>query len=423
MRAQGDLGKLPAAGMPWFMTVFGRDTIITCLQTLLFGPELARERARGAGRAPGDGGRSLARRRAGEDRPRGPARQGGQELVRPLLRHGRRDAALPRPALGGVALDGRRGARQRAPRAGARALEWIDEYGDRDGDGFVEYQRRTERGLDNQSWKDSGDSQRFPDGTSPKSPIAPCEVQGYVYDAKLRMAELAREVWRDRALADRLEQDADRLKSAFDEAFWVEERGGYYALALDRDKKPVDSLRRTWATCSGAASSRRSGSTQIVDAPDGRPALVRLGRADDVDRRRGFNPLWYHNGTVWPHDNSLIAWGWPATRAGRRRSGSSSGCSARPSTSASSCRRSSRALRAETPFPIAYPTAARPQAWAAGTPVLLARSCSGCSPTAAGRRSRRSRRELPSWAGDVRLTGVRPSTARGTCWSTADVSA
>ena len=123
-----------------------------------------------------------------------------------------------------------------------RALEWIDRYGDRDGDGFVEYEKRSERGLDNQSWKDSHDSQRFADGRVAEPPIAPCEVQGYVFDAKQRMAEIAREVWRDRELGDRLDREAKELRRAFNEAYWVDERGGYYALALDGDKRPVDSM-------------------------------------------------------------------------------------------------------------------------------------------------------------------------------------
>src|SRR4029453_16648116 len=102
-----------------------------------------------------------------------------------------------------------------------RALEWIDRWGDRDGDGFVEFLKRSDRGLDVQSWKDSHDSQRFADGAFARGAIAPCEVQGYVYDAKLRVAELAREVWRDRELAERLEREAAELKRRFDEAFWV----------------------------------------------------------------------------------------------------------------------------------------------------------------------------------------------------------
>src|SRR5262245_14111917 len=206
------IGKLPGAGVPWFMTVFGRDTIITCLQTLLFGPELARTALE-----------VLAELQARDDDPRVDAEPG--KIVHEV-RHGKAarswheryygtvdatplylillsevwrwtdDAALVRD-LKGPAL---------------AALEWIDKYGDRDGDGFVEYHRRTEHGLENQSWKDSGDSQRFHDGTIAHPPIAPAEVQGYVFDAKRRAADLAREVWRDRDLAMRLEREAEELR-------------------------------------------------------------------------------------------------------------------------------------------------------------------------------------------------------------------
>ncbi|HET9438132.1 MAG TPA: glycogen debranching N-terminal domain-containing protein, partial [Gaiellaceae bacterium] len=299
-------GQLPAAGMPWFMTIFGRDTLITCLQTLLFGPELAQNALA-----------VLAELQATEDDPAADAEPG--KIVHEV-RHGQAarawfpryygtvdatplylvllsevwrwtdDAALVRD-LRGPAL---------------RALEWIDRYGDLDGDGFVEYERRSPGGLVNQSWKDSGDSQLFRDGSVARAPIAPCEVQGYVYDAKLRLAELARDVWRERELAERLEREAAALRDRFDEAFWVEERGGFYALALDGEKRPVDSLASNighllW---SGIVPPERV--PAVVDQLMG-PALwsgwgVRTMSADDA----GFNPLSYHNGTVWPHDNSLI---------------------------------------------------------------------------------------------------------------------
>ena len=200
-----------------------------------------------------------------------------------------------------------------------RALEWIDRYGDRDGDGFVEYERRTPTGLENQSWKDSWDSQRFSDGTLAGTPIAPVEVQGYVYDAKLRMAELAREVWRDRELAERLEREAEELRERFDQAFWVAERGGYYALALDGEKRPVDSL------CSNIGHLLWSGIVPphrvdaIADALMGDELWsgwgVRTMSSGDV----GFNPISYHNGSVWPHDNSLIAAGSRAPAGAPRR--------------------------------------------------------------------------------------------------------
>jgi glycogen debranching enzyme len=198
----GSLSNLPAAGMPWVMTLFGRDTIITCLQTLMLGPELARTALR-----------VLAELQADGDDPSVDAEPG--KIVHEVRRGKAARAWFPR-YYGSIDatplylvllsevwrwtgdLELVRDLREPA----LRALEWIDRYGDRDGDGFVEYERRTVRGLANQSWKDSFDWQRFADGRFARTPIAPCEVQAYVYDAKRRTVELAREVWRDPALAD-----------------------------------------------------------------------------------------------------------------------------------------------------------------------------------------------------------------------------
>ncbi len=408
MRADGITGKLPAAGMPWFMTVFGRDTIITCLQTLLFGPELARTALR-----------ALAALQAKEDDPARDAEPG--KIVHEVRRgkaaahwfdryYGTADATpLYLILLSEVWrwTDDRALASELKEPALA-ALRWIDEYGDRDRDGFVEFLRRSPRGLAVQSWKDSSDSQRFHDGRVAEAPIAPCEVQGYVYDAKRRCAELAREAWRDRTLAERLEREARALKTRFDEAFWVDERGGFYALALDHEKQRVDSLTSNighllW---SGIVPAERVDT--IVDRLMSEPLWsgwgVRTMSADDA----GFNPLSYHNGTVWPHDNSLIAWG--LAREGRW----------------SECQRIVRRMleaaghfgwqlpevfaglaRAETPFPIAYPTAARPQAWAAGAPVLLMQLLLGIQPDRRRNELESIAPELPSWAADIRVSGIR----------------
>jgi glycogen debranching enzyme len=402
-------GQLPAAGMPWFMTVFGRDTLITCLQTLLFGPELAQNALA-----------VLAELQATEDDPGADAEPG--KIVHEV-RHGKgAEAWFPRyygtidatPLYlillsevwrwtddAGLVRD------LRAP--AMRALEWIDRYGDRDGDGFVEYERRSERGLVNQSWKDSGDSQLFHDGRLATTPIAPCEVQGYVYDAKVRIAELAREVWRERELAERLDREAEELRRRFDEAFWCEGRGGYYALALDGDKRRVDSLTSNighllW---SGIVPPERVDA--IVDQLMGEELWSGWGVRTMSSGDAGFNPLAYHNGTVWPHDNSLIAWGlaryerWPeAQRIVRRMLNASSYFDHQlPEVFAGF-------TRTETPFPIPYPTAARPQAWAAGAPVLMLQLLLGLQPD----RRRHvlgstAHDDIPSWAGSLRLTGVR----------------
>jgi glycogen debranching enzyme len=409
MRSGEHDGQLPAAGMPWFMTVFGRDTIVTCLQTLLFGPELALTALE-----------TLASLQATEDDPSIDAEPGkivhevrrGKAAERWFARYYGSVDATP---LFLVLLsevwrwtdDRALADRLRGP--ALAALRWIDEFGDRDGDGFVEYERRTPKGLENQSWKDSGDSQRFRDGRVAEPPIAPCEVQGYVYDAKRRLAELARVAWRDRALADRLEAEAGALRERFDEAFWVDDRGGYYALALDAGKRPVDSLTSNighllW---SGIVPPHRVDA--VVDRLLGDGLWsgwgVRTMSADEP----AYNPLSYHNGSVWPHDNSLIAWGlaragrWPeAHRLIRRMLEAAEHFDWQLPEVFAGLRRD------ETPFPVPYPTASRPQAWAAGTPILLLRLLLGLEPDR-GRQALESIAPagLPAWAGDLRLAGVR----------------
>jgi glycogen debranching enzyme len=408
-RENGAVGKLPAAGMPWFMTVFGRDTLITCLQTLLFGPELAVTALE-----------VLAELQATVDDPVRDAEPG--KIVHEVRRgkaarnwHGMYYGTVDATPLYLILLsevwrwtdDAGLVHNLRGP--AMNALEWIDKRGDLDGDGFVEYMKRSRRGLDNQSWKDSYDSQRFSDGRIAEPPIAPCEVQGYVYDAKKRTAELAREVWRDRELADRLERDADALYDRFNEAFWSEERGGYYVLALDGEKRQVDSL------CSNIGHLLWSGIVPaervdvVVDAlmADGLWSGWGIRTMSTPDS--AYNPLAYHNGTVWPHDNSICAWGlanygrWPeAHRIIRQVLTAAHHFDYQlPEVFAGM-------PRTETRFPIAYPTAARPQAWAAGTPVLLLQLLLGLDPD---RRQNTletvAPSELPAWAGSLRLSGVR----------------
>jgi glycogen debranching enzyme len=401
-------GQLPAAGMPWFMTVFGRDTLITCLQTLLFGPELARNALR-----------VLAELQATEDDPLIDAEPG--KIVHEV-RHGKgADAWFPRyygtvdaTPLYLVLLSevwrwtGDSALVRELREPALRALGWIDEFGDLDRDGFVEYQRRSERGLVNQSWKDSGDSQRFHDGRLAETPIAPCEVQGYVYDAKRRAAELAREVWDDEELAGRLETEAAELQQRFDDAFWCEPRGGYYALALDGRKERVDSLTSNIGHLLWSGIVPPSRADAIVDQLMGDELWSGWGVRTMSSGDRAYNPLSYHDGTVWPHDNSLIAWGlvryerWPEAHRIARRMLNAAGHFANqlPEVFAGFS-------RAATPFPIAYPTAARPQAWAAGTPVLLLRLLLGLRPDpAAMALVSDAPEELPAWIGTLSLSSV-----------------
>jgi len=414
MRAAGlDYGLLPAAGTPWFMTVFGRDTLITCLQTMPFGPALATSALRvfAALQATEDDperdaepGKIIHEMRRGKAALAWTDRYYGSADATPLflillseLWRWTGDDTLP------LELE----------EAARRALGWIDGPGDRDGDGFVEYARRARRGIRNQSWKDSEISMAFRDGSLAEAPIAPVEVQGYVYDAKLRAAELAREVWRDGALADRLELEAAELHRRFDEAFWVED--GYYALGLDRDKRQIDALASNMGHLlwSGIVPPERADA--VADLLLGDRLWSGWGVRTMAAGEVAYNPLVYHNGTVWPHDNSLIGWG--LARAGRVREldlilrrmveAAVHFDHRLPEVFAGFERR-------RTGVPVAYPTASRPQAWAAATPVLLLRVLLGIEPDRAERTLRADGCGLPRWTEGLTLSNVH---AFGETWT------
>jgi glycogen debranching enzyme len=366
---------LPAAGLPWFMALFGRDSLIASFQALPYLPELAVTSLHvlAARQAQGrddfheqEPGKILHELRFGEltargERPHSPyfgsadatplflvlldeyhRWSGDDELVRTLEPHAR------------------------------AALDWIEDSGDSDGDGYVEYLRRNPAtGLVNQCWKDSWDAIQFADGTLARGPIATCEIQGYVYDAQRRSARLAREVWDDEALAGRLERQAADLRECFRRDFWMPERG-CYALALDGEKRQVDSLTSNighllWSGMlddgEAAATAERLLDEQLYSGWGVRT----LGTHE-----AGYNPLGYHTGTVWPHENSLIA-------AGLARYGHNEAAS----TIAVAMLRAAPYFEHRLPevfagypasvtsVPVAFPTASRPQAWAAGTPLLL----------------------------------------------------
>jgi glycogen debranching enzyme len=388
---------VPAAGLPWFMTLFGRDTLITSFQELLLGPDAA------AGAL-----RALANAQADTDDPERDAEPGKivHELRRgktALIWTDRYYGTVDATPLFLVLLSelwrwtGDDGIVLELESAARRALAWIDSFGDRDGDGFVEYLRRASHGIDNQNWKDSYNSMVFHDGSLALAPIAAVEVQGYVYDAKLRMAELARRVWRDEATAVRLEGEAATLRERFDAAFWLPERG-WYALGLDAEKRPVDALASNMGHLlwSGIVPADRVAAiaTKLVSGPLWSGWGVRTLAADEP----AFDPLEYHNGTVWPHDNSLIALG--LAQAGRPVE----------------AERVVRALLDCAPFfdyrlpelfaggerrrdeaPGVVPTSARPQAWAAGTPLLLLRAQLGLEPDPDARTLRVTGGDLPAW--------------------------
>jgi glycogen debranching enzyme len=377
---------LPAAGLPWFMTAFGRDSLITSYQALPFVPQMARATLRALAARQGteqddfrdeEPGKILHEIRFGElsmrsELPYSPYY--GSADATPLflivldeLERWTGDADL---------------VRELEPNARA-ALEWIDRDGDRDGDGFVEYERRNrESGLRNQCWKDSWNSILFSDGRLAETPIATCEIQGYVFDAKRRAARLAERFWGDTALAERLRDDAEALRARFERDFWLEERG-HYALALDRHKEPVDSLTSNighllW---SGIASEERAAATaERLRAPE---LFSGWGVRTMATEEAGYSPVAYHNGTVWPHDNSLIAHG--LARYGFRQQAGRICVSLLEA--ATGFENSLPEVFAGydidlTRFPVEFPTACQPQAWAAASPLLFLRTLLGMEPRA-----------------------------------------
>ena len=282
---------LPAAGLPWFMTMFGRDSIITSLQTLPFVPELAAATLLALGERQGtviddfrdeDPGRICHEMRYGEltafeERPHSPyyGCADATPLYVVLLDEYERwtgDTKLVRDL-------------EYEARA---ALNWIDEYADLQGNGFVSYQRRNEKtGLENQCWKDSWDSISYRDGTLPGFPRATCELQGYAYDAKVRGARLARHIWRDPAFADKLEKEAADLKRRFNREFWVQD-GEYFAIALDGDGRQVDSLTSNIGHLLWSGIVDKSKARIIALPLVGSPPVLWLGRAN---HGRGGGPL------------------------------------------------------------------------------------------------------------------------------------
>jgi glycogen debranching enzyme len=398
---------VPAAGLPWFMALFGRDSLITSYQALPFLPELAQatltslalfQSTTDDAFRDAEPGKILHELRFGEltafeERPHSPYYGSADStplflIVLDEYERWTGDAELVR----------------RFEHEARAALEWLDRYGDLDGDGYVEYRRRnTETGLENQCWKDSHSSIVDREGTIAVAPRAVCEIQGYVYDAKRRCARLAREIWDDEELAVRLEGEAAELKERFNRDFWVADLE-CFALALDGEKRQMD------AVASNIGHLLWSG---IVD-DDKAPAVagrllgeqlfsgwgVRTMSADEVT----YNPIGYHLGTVWPHDNSLIAAG--LVRYGYREEAAQIAAGLLEAATYFDGRLPEAFAgypREETRFPVEYPTACSPQAWASGTPLLLIRAMLGLEPDG---ESLRFDPHLPSLIGKLSLTGI-----------------
>lgn len=392
-RAGEDLGALrifdpvtglavPAAGAPWFMTLFGRDSLLTAWMALPADPSLASGVLQALARLQGDHvdpateeepGRILHEVRfggaAGLTHGGGHVYYGSVDatplfvmLLGELRRWGLHDELVDRLL----------------PHAD-RALEWIEHYGDRDGDGYVEYERATPDGLANQGWKDSWDGIRFADGTLPEPPIALCEVQAYVYGAYVARAHFAREAGDQRTFGH-FRAKAERLRARFNRDFWMEDQGTY-ALGLDGSKRRIDGVASNAGHCLWAG---------IADPTKARTVAARLLAPDMFSgwgvrtlssAMAAFNPVSYHNGSVWPHDNALCA-------AGLARYGHMDEAHRIIGAQLDVAAASSGQLpelfagfdRSEIPVPAAYPASCSPQAWASAAPLLWLRILLGLDP-------------------------------------------
>ncbi|WP_018787997.1 glycogen debranching N-terminal domain-containing protein [Micromonospora sp. CNB394] len=376
--------RLLAAGLPWFMTLFGRDSIFTSLQVLPFLPEMVKptivmlaglQGSRVDDFRDEEPGKILHELRYGEsagfeEQPHSPYYGAADTtpLFVILLDEYERwtgDAELVR----------------RLEHETRAALTWLDTYGDLLGTGYVWYMSRNpETGLPNQCWKDSPDAISYADGRTPEFPRATCELQGYAYDAKLRGARMARIHWNDPAYADRLEREAAALKERFNRDFWIPDRE-YYALALDPRGRQVDALTSNIGHLLWSGIVEESRAPAVAAHLLGPRLFSGWGVRTLADDQGRYNPVGYHVGTVWPFDNSIIAWGlW---RYGFRHEAGRI-CDALLSASHYFDGRLPEVFagyaRSLTDYPVEYPTACSPQAWSAGTPLLLLRVILGLEP-------------------------------------------
>ena len=399
-----------AAGAPWFMTLFGRDSLVTSWMLLPVDRSIAAGTLRVLADLQGrtvnpvteeQPGRILHEVRSGLD---ARAALGGDTVY-----YGTVDAT----PLFVMLLD-------QAHRWGLpdsevqsllghadRAIDWIQRYGDRDGDGYVEYQRATDRGLVNQGWKDSFDAISDSNGTLAAPPIALAEVQGYVYAAYRARARLAA-YFGDPAAAADLADRAAVLRRRFNQDFWLPDRG-YFALALDRDKRPIDALASNMGHCLWTGIVDRDKASPVADRLTGPEMFTGFGLRTLASTMGAYNPVSYHNGSVWPHDTAIAV-------AGLMRYGFVPQAQRIALGLLDAAARLGGRLpellcgfdRAEFADPVPYPTSCSPQAWAAAAPLLVLRSLLRFEPDLP-RHTIACRPALPAELVPLRLTGVGPA--------------
>jgi glycogen debranching enzyme len=400
---------LPAAGLPWFVAPFGRDSLIVSLQNILIYPEFAH----GALEILG----SLQAKEEDNYRDAEPGKI-LHEIRYGELAHFR---LIPHTPYYGTAdatplylitlhaawrATGDQTLLEQHLETAEGCLSWIDKYGDRDGDGFQEYQTRSPVGYENMNWKDSGDSVVYPDGSLVKGPKALCELQGYVYDAWVRMAEVFDVLGKpDRAQV--LRAKAGALFDHFNEAFWDEELG-FYAYALDAEKRKVLTVASNAGHCLWSGIVPHERAKKVVERLMKPDMWTGWGIRTLSANHPAFNPYNYQTGSVWPHDNAIIAMGFKSYGFGAE--------AARVAHDISKA--ASHFLlnqlpelytafeRDETTFPVQYIGANVPQAWAAGSAFMLTQALLGFLPDAP-RNKLYVDPLLPTWLPDLTVQDLR----------------
>lgn len=404
---------MPAAGIPWFVAVFGRDSVVTSLQTLAVYPEFARGTLI-----------RLAQLQATEIDDWRDAQPGKMlhELRRDELTclnqlpytpyYGTIDTTILwittlaqayRWTADSELLDECRDALE-------KALQWIEQYGDFDGDGFVEYQTRSSQGLRNQGWKDSGDSMVYPNGKMVDPPIALCEVQGYVYNAWRCAAEIY-EVWGNPDRAKELRHKADELYQRFNDRFWMKDEG-FYCLGLDNHKQQIKSITSNPGHLLWSGIVPKDRVDRVVNRLFQPDLWCGWGIRTLSSQNPAYNPISYQLGSVWPHDNAAIAAGLKQCGYHEEANRVAEGIFA-----AANYFEAGRMPelfggieRQNNSFPVPYPDANIPQAWAAGSIFLLIRAMLGLQANAS-QHQLQVNPVLPQWLPDLELTNLKVGDA------------